>query len=412
MGSAPISTMNHRQISPDATIDLTITTYAWVLRKCVVCQKMKLPSERGTDSHRYQCSKCNCRVYCSEACQDFDLEHHREFCSKIVKSMENIKIAAEQLDEEIGEARDSSGIDIYEDCEIPRYIDEGRKYLKQIYKNMALLHKEKLEKQINDEPSEILCALLVENCLDILAIMRKWSLKVIDPTTLIEFLLGLDTILGGHSKMYSACKYFARRGSITALYTGTITGDLQVIVDQPLSGAPCLDQDDNLSESTDALDLSNIHLNLSALFKIYCLKFWLFEKTKFLQQFDRHILKNADCTSLVGEYLGVRSTWWQVSNADKYLKQAKEILSAINQYDKSYFASKAKDPNADEIFIGNSYFYYFGNNFKEENESVPRNLTLESQRLDLFIAKGERHLRYHFQYVVGFIAELSCSPLL
>ena len=91
----------------------------------------------------------------------------------------------------------------------------------------------------------------------------------------------------------------------------------------------------DLSESTAELDLARNATNTFVLFLIFQLKFWLFENTRNLELFAR-VLKNEDCVSKVGEFLGIPFQWRQgrdFQGARTYLVQAKEILSASYGYD-------------------------------------------------------------------------------
>eukprot|EP00554_Chaetoceros_debilis_P007306 CAMPEP_0194076636 /NCGR_PEP_ID=MMETSP0149-20130528/3409_1 /TAXON_ID=122233 /ORGANISM="Chaetoceros debilis, Strain MM31A-1" /LENGTH=482 /DNA_ID=CAMNT_0038757437 /DNA_START=324 /DNA_END=1772 /DNA_ORIENTATION=- len=307
-------------------------------------------------------------------------------------------------------------LDIYDadEIDIPTCSDAGENYVnsrRALLQNlgeaavMASIVAQKEDEDVEPPPNLLLTALMVEHSLDLLEIMKRWNAHGhICPSFLHTFKC-MDVLFDEHSKMYSVCKYFCRKGTKnTSIFVDADdeNGPLELI------GAPCLDHNDDIGESTVALDLSHLYSSVEALFHIYRLKFWLYDMTSGLRIINEHCLDcSQDCTSLIGEYLGVRACWWQVpGGARVYLGQAREILSALNRYDRPHLLhiqERAPALFAGSDWSGERYFHCFLRHTEREILPVPRNEALETRRLDLAMKRGSILLQNRYQCYLMFV---------
>ena len=426
--SIPSYPNKHRRlISPYGNIDLANTLFAWLLRECTVCHKVKPPEEKGTFK---RCSRCKCVVYCSVECQQKDWKRcHKDSCKKIISTLTLVKKHAAELiqfneeERRINEnrprrerAREQAfdPLNIYEADVVdkPFCTDDrpfctaaggnymqARRTLLQVLGDASFAISIAAKKQYGDpHPFKHYSALMLEHSLDLLEIMKLWNAHGHSCPAFFKTFSVLDTVYDEHSKMYSLGKYFCRKGTKnTSIFVDADdeNGPLELI------GAPCWDQNDDIGESTEALDLSHLFPNVEALFNIYRLKFWLYEMTRGLRILNECCLDyTLDCTSLIGEYLGIRSYWWQVpGGARVYLGQAREILSALNRYDRPHLLHiQGRLPSmiTRSDWCGSTYFDYFLNHTEREILPIPRNAALETRRLDLIMKRGRILLQNHY----------------
>jgi len=363
-----------RRITPSGVIDIPSSSF----RTCSCCEKYSV-----TKLFK-RCSRCKTTSYCSAECQKKHWKlGHKEYCTKIVKSLNHVRdlaIMTEMVAEE------DYGIDrktLWDPSHIPAVVREQHNpyfgYISKRVSHMQLIHSA-------GAPAE----LIVEHCIDIYTIAGG-SMYV---DKLCEFILiRLLDQLKGLGTAYCVGKYFMRRGAMQK-YVQTLT--------LPFCN---LDEDNDLSESTQALDLTHNLLDKSSAAYIALLKFDLYLNTRRLKVLSR--LLSVDCTSLVGEFLGVKkASWWQISDPLVYIAQVKEIYSAINSYDKNALKEECRQIDLaarEDYFPAENYclstmaflkkfLTYFCNNLKSEMLPVPRNIGLEEDRLDRSIRARQAFL--------------------
>ena len=245
---------------------------------------------------------------------------------------------------------------------------------------------QRCERTISVKDSSQLNALsgwiLLENALDILDIERRCS----GPEVVIGvdngILLGLAQVRD-HQKSYSVCKGLARRGSFSQFNPPTCKS-----CSISSEGAPGLDED--LGESTEALDLTHFYMHKDALMRIYFSKFWLFLATRTLQCFNSNVIKNEDCTSLIAEFCGMRGHWWR-EDPRIYHLQAKEILTAVYKHDKCYLQSTSTHIRS--CSTPAAYLRYFLDHAKATMVQVPVDRVIEATRLDTILLIGDDIMR-------------------
>ena len=306
---------------------------------------------------------------------------HKNCCTKIVKSLNHVRdlaIMTEMI------AEDEYGIDreaLWDPARIPAVREQYNPYFGYVSKrasHIQLIH-------LADAPAE----LIVEHCIDIYTIAG--GSMYVDKQCESTFMRHLDK-MKGLGAAYCVAKYFMRRGAMQK-YVQTLT--------LPFVN---LDEDNDLSESTQALDLTHNLFDKSSAAYIAMLKFDLYINTRRLKVLSR--ILSVDCTSLVGEFLGVKkASWWQISDPLVYITQVKEIYSAINSYDKNALKEQCREFDLATREFGfldhvclrtmaylKKFLTYFCNNLKSEMLPVPRNIGLEEDRLDRSIRTRQAFL--------------------
>jgi hypothetical protein len=368
--------MTRRGVSRDGYTCLDIPSNSCILRTCLVCHKIKPPGQPGPYKH---CAKCRTRVYCSISCQkkDWIFNGHKENCSIFVENEEAIRQSRLQMEQTAA----AVGQDVWD----PNGDIYGNFFSNPISKTYFI---QRCERTISVKDTNLLDPLsgwiLLENSLDILDFERRCSAPEVITGVDNGILLGLGKIQD-HQKGYSVCKGLAQRGCYSQFNPPT-SKSCTIGTD----GAPGLNED--LSESTEALDLAHFYMHKDALMGIYHSKFWVFLATKTLQYFNRRVLKNEDCTSLIAEFCGMRGYWWRVPDANMYHLQAREILTALYKHDRHYlqFTStqirSRNSPAAD-------YLRYFLRHAKTEMVSLPVDRKIEARRLDHILKIGDDTFR-------------------
>lgn len=360
-----------RQVSRDGYTCLDVPSNSFIFRTCLVCRKVKSPDDPGPYKH---CAKCHTRIYCSVKCQkkDWIVNHHKEACREFVQN-ESI-IRASRLEMERRAA--ANGQDPWD----PNGNIYGNFFSDPISKDYFI---QRCERTISVKDSSRLDALsgwiLLENALDILDIERRYSGSKVVIGVDNAILLGLAQVRD-RQKSYSVCKGLARRGCFSKFNPPTCKS-CSVSSD----GAPAVDED--LGESTKALDLTHFYMHKVALMNIYHSKFWLFLGTRTLQYFNKNVIKNEDCTSLISEFCGMRKNWWQVDPRIYYL-QAREILTALYKHDKYYLQSTSTQIRSHNS-ISADYLRYFLKHAKANMVQVPVDREIEAKRLDAILQIGE-----------------------
>jgi len=226
--------------------------------------------------------------------------------------------------------------------------------------------------------------ILLENSLDILDFERQCSAPEVITGVDNGILLGLGKIQN-HQKGYSICKGLAQRGCYSQFNPPT-SKSCKI----GTNGAPSLTED--LSESTECLDLTHFYLHKDALMGIYHSKFWVFLATKTIQYFNNNVLKNEDCTSLIAEFCGMRGHWWNVPDANLYFLQSREILTALYKHDRHYLQFTSTQIRS-RLSPASDYLNYFLNHAKAEMVSIPVDREIEAKRLDLMLKLGDDTFR-------------------
>lgn len=363
-----------RRITPSGVIDIPSSSF----RTCSCCEMYAV-----TKLFK-RCSRCKTTSYCSAECQKTHWKlGHKEYCKKIVKSLNHVfdlAIMTEMVaEEEYGIDRET----LWDPAHIPVVVREQHnpyfEYISKRVSHMQLIHSA-------DAPAE----LIVEHCVDIYTIAG--GSMYVDKLCEFIFLNYLDQ-LKGLGTAYCVAKYFMRRGAMQK-YVKTLT--------LPFCN---LDEDNDLSESTQALDLTHNLLDKSSATYVALLKLDLYLNTRRLKVLSR--LLSVDCTSLVGEFLGVKkASWWQISDPLVYIAQVKEIYSAINSYDKNALKELCRELDSaaarEDYFpeycclstmaFERKFLTYFCNNLKSEMLPVPRNIGLEEDRLDRSIRSRQAFL--------------------
>jgi hypothetical protein len=284
-----------------------------------------------------------------------------------VQSLENIKLEYEQIAELLPE---------FPEFTIPEFIHtafldfdsfEGDDILTYI---LARLHHISILHRI-EAPSE----LIVEHFTDVYTLLGGASVsrgcchtQMDDESSEMLFLHHLYQV-GDDSLIYSFNKYCLHRG-----YTCAMTPYTPLI---PLGG--------DIAESTEALDLTHVQLHSTSAMNVYQMKFDLYNSTKVLKMVAKVL--NADCTSLISDFLGVKASCWQVPNASIYVSQAAEILHAMHNHDKHGIKLQLEqfsNNNPCRQQLWETHFIHFLTHFSEETKriSIPRNILLEEDRLN------------------------------
>jgi len=309
--------------------------------------------------------------------KDWIFNGHKENCTIFVNNEEAIRqsrLHMEQTAKAVGQdAWDPQG-DIF-----------GNFFSNPISKNYFI---QRCERTISVKDTALLDPLsgwiLLENSLDILDFERQCSAPEVITGVDNGILLGLGKIQN-HQKGYSICKGLAQRGCYSQFNPPT-SKSCKI----GTNGAPSLTED--LSESTECLDLTHFYLHKDALMGIYHSKFWVFLATKTIQYFNNNVLKNEDCTSLIAEFCGMRGHWWNVPDANLYFLQSREILTALYKHDRHYLQFTSTQIRS-RLSPASDYLNYFLNHAKAEMVSIPVDREIEAKRLDLMLKLGDDTFR-------------------
>eukprot|EP00554_Chaetoceros_debilis_P012933 CAMPEP_0194117044 /NCGR_PEP_ID=MMETSP0150-20130528/29492_1 /TAXON_ID=122233 /ORGANISM="Chaetoceros debilis, Strain MM31A-1" /LENGTH=423 /DNA_ID=CAMNT_0038807919 /DNA_START=307 /DNA_END=1578 /DNA_ORIENTATION=+ len=217
-------------------------------------------------------------------------------------------------------------------------------------------------------------AIAIECFLDVLE-LEQFAYIPIMVDALFETVQLLIEQMEDFSRAYTLLKSYARKGTCNFLnkkryYPGSVF--------RPESEY----EEGDLSESTSELDLMHHALNTKAIFCMSICKLWLYNNVRNLKVIGANVLQNFDCTSKVGEFLGIPPQWWSDNvDATVYHRQAKECLSAWYGYDKMKGSQFDFEEERDNSCF--AYLPYFLNHVETERIDLPINRNLEMRRLEM-----------------------------